>query len=544
MNDVVFKLATESWEFDAIHALNYRTFVEEIPQHPENVARRQVDRFHDDNVYCIGVREGTLLGMVSLRTKRPFSLDQKLTNIEQYLPAGKNICEIRLLAVEPHMRQSRFTLSLFQFLARYALDAGFDLGIMSGTTRQLKLYHRIGFMPFGPLVGKGDALFQPMALSLDSFVDVTLKRLKMPMNRIVNFLPGPVAIHAATQAAMSAHPYSHRSDRFKRCLVDAKAALCKLTCATQAEILVGPGTLANDMVAAQLSLLNQPGLIASNGEFGERLLDHATRMQLTFETMVTAWGSAIDAAKLEKKLASDTAIKWLWLTHCETSTGTLIDLPTLSAICRKYAVKLCVDCISSVGVLPVDLSDVYLATTVSGKALAAYPGLSVVFHHHAIAPAPSRLPRYLDLGLYASLKDGDVPFTHSSNLVEALSCALVREDWAIKFARVERYGAILRQELLRRGYDVVGTAATTSPAVLTIALPATMASIDVGSALAQRGFLVGYQSQYLQRHNWLQICLMGATVGATAGTNAPNDADIINVIHALDSVVVRCAVNR
>ncbi|HRE06968.1 MAG TPA: hypothetical protein PKX00_15250 [Opitutaceae bacterium] len=29
-----FKLATEAWEFEAIHRLNYRTFVEEIPQHP------------------------------------------------------------------------------------------------------------------------------------------------------------------------------------------------------------------------------------------------------------------------------------------------------------------------------------------------------------------------------------------------------------------------------------------------------------------------------------------------------------------------------
>jgi hypothetical protein len=106
----------------------------------------------------------------------------------------------------------------------------------------------------------------------------------------------------------------------------------------------------------------------------------------------------------------------------------------------------------------------------------------------------------------------------------------------------------LRQELLRRGYDVVGHAATTSPAVVTILLPATMASIDVGCALEQRGFLLGYQSQYLQSRNWLQLCLMGATpgvtAGATAGTNAPNDADIINVIHALDSVVMRSAINN
>ena len=30
---LVFKFATEEWEFEQIHRLNYRTFVEEIPQH-------------------------------------------------------------------------------------------------------------------------------------------------------------------------------------------------------------------------------------------------------------------------------------------------------------------------------------------------------------------------------------------------------------------------------------------------------------------------------------------------------------------------------
>ena len=48
-----FKLADDSAEFEAIHRLNYRTFVEEIPQHPPNEAKRLVDRFHAENTYAI-----------------------------------------------------------------------------------------------------------------------------------------------------------------------------------------------------------------------------------------------------------------------------------------------------------------------------------------------------------------------------------------------------------------------------------------------------------------------------------------------------------
>jgi len=33
---LVFKVATEPWEFEQVHRLNYTTFVEEIPQHTPN----------------------------------------------------------------------------------------------------------------------------------------------------------------------------------------------------------------------------------------------------------------------------------------------------------------------------------------------------------------------------------------------------------------------------------------------------------------------------------------------------------------------------
>ena len=43
---LVFKVAAEDWEFDLIHQLNYKTFVEEIPQHQPSASRRLVDKFH------------------------------------------------------------------------------------------------------------------------------------------------------------------------------------------------------------------------------------------------------------------------------------------------------------------------------------------------------------------------------------------------------------------------------------------------------------------------------------------------------------------
>ncbi len=42
---LTFKVASEKWEFEQIHELNYQTFVDEIPQHQENEQGRLVDKF-------------------------------------------------------------------------------------------------------------------------------------------------------------------------------------------------------------------------------------------------------------------------------------------------------------------------------------------------------------------------------------------------------------------------------------------------------------------------------------------------------------------
>jgi aspartate aminotransferase-like enzyme len=517
-SDIAFKIATEPWEFEAIHRLNYKTFVEEIPQHAKNAEQQLVDRFHVENTYCICVRADELLAMVCLRSARPFSLHLKLPNLDELLPAGKSVCEIRLLAVEPAVRHGRVTLQLFQLLARQAIEQGYDLGIMSGTTRQMKLYARLGFVPFGPLVGKGDAIYQPMYLSLPIFLSQTLSRLKLPAGQSAvmvpaNFLPGPVAVSEAVRETMTASPVSHRAVEFFNVLHGVKRKLSALTKARYVAVLLGSGTLANDMVAAQLKRDGGRGMVLSNGEFGNRLIDQATRQQLSFETIQVDWGQPFSVDNITRKLDAVGDAKWLWMTHCETSTGVLNDTMTIGALCRARAISLCLDCISSLGVVPLDLSEVLFASSASGKGLAAYPGLSMVFHNHTVSTSLA-LPRYLDLGLYGSNTEaenvnGETPFTHSSNLVEALDAALEEVDWAQKFLQLSRDGVILQSALRQAGFKLVAEPAYAAPAVLTIALPAMTNSLLVGEAMDASGFLLSYRSSYLRERNWVQICLMG-----------------------------------
>lgn len=121
-----FKVASEDWEFEQIHRLNYRTFVEEIPQHEPNPNGRLVDKFHADNTYMICLRNGQLLAMAAIRGERPFSLDEKLVNLDAYLPQANSICEIRLLAVENSHRSGRILQGLLELLMEYYETHGHD----------------------------------------------------------------------------------------------------------------------------------------------------------------------------------------------------------------------------------------------------------------------------------------------------------------------------------------------------------------------------------------------------------------------------------
>src|SRR5882757_7835416 len=282
---LVFKTAAEGWEFELIHRLNYKTFVEEIPQHKAQPTDRLVDKFNSENTYLICLSGRQLAGMLAVRGQRPFSLDQKLENLDSYLLAGRKICEIRLLAIEKKFRGAQALQGILALLWQHGIEKGYDLAIISGTPRQARLYQHLGFVPFGPMVGTGEAQFQPMYVTLETFEGTAREFLRASPSRAfqasaVNFLPGPVTVRHEVKRAFEQAPESHRADTFIKDFQTTRQLLCEFTKSRAVQLFVGSGTLANDIIGAQLSLEAKPGLVLSNGEFGERLVDQAKRFGL------------------------------------------------------------------------------------------------------------------------------------------------------------------------------------------------------------------------------------------------------------------------
>lgn len=512
---LVFKIANEEWEFEQIHKLNYRTFVEEIPQHEANPGRTLIDKFHLDNKYIICLRDNQLIGMVAIRDKRPFSLDHKLKNLESYLPEFHSIFEIRLLSIRQGHRRGHVLRGLFTILIEQVETRGYDLAIISATLNQMKLYRHLGFVPFGPILGNGGARFQPMYITLHDYKEFRRRtkifsdelHLNTPHKRLINLLPGPVHINEFVHESLNEVPVSHRSENFVRDFKQTKYLLCSLVNSRSVEILMGSGSLANDCIGAQLSSNFKKGLVLSNGEFGNRLIDHALRFGLNFKTLEIDWGMIFGRDQILRLLDQEPGVQWLWAVHCETSTGVLNDLEMLESLCLERGIRLCMDCVSSIGTIPIDLSGVYLASGVSGKGLGAFPGLSMVFYNHDILPVSKDIPRYLDIGLYSSSEG--IPFTISSNLIYALKTALERFDSGNRYAELESTSYWLRTTLRRIGFNILGSDEHSSPALITIALPNWVDSDNLGRSFEVEGYLLSYRSKYLRKRNWIQISLMG-----------------------------------
>ncbi|ANU15096.1 GNAT family N-acetyltransferase [Planococcus halocryophilus] len=408
------KIARTEAEYAEIARLNYDTFVEEIPQHQTNDSGTRVDPFHEQNTYLIVLSEMEVVGMIALRSERPFSLDLKIGKFEEFLPNAGKVCEIRLLAIRKAHRNGRVFFLLARALSDFCLEQGFDSAVISGTTRQMKLYGQLGFRAFAEPMGTGEAIFIPMVTTRRQYMDSVAARLQAKRRL---FVPGPVALTKKLAAPFQEPPISHRSAAFREVRQEVDRLLEDMTGMTP-HLLAGSGTLANEAMLAQIKRLNSKGLILVNGEFGKRLVRQAERVNVDYEVVEELWGQAFDFEEIIERIETED-FHWILMVHGETSTGQLNNFHELTSICKERDIKLCLDCISSFGAVPFSLEEVWLATATSGKAIGTLSGVAIVFADHEIE-SDDNVPSYLDLGLYAT----DIPFTFSASLLESLHLTL------------------------------------------------------------------------------------------------------------------------
>lgn len=518
MVDIRFKQAETAEEFEQIHRLNHRIFAEEVCQHAQTDDGRLIDKFHDRNRYFIATSNHEVVGMISAHDGPEFSIASRLRDTG-VLTAMRAPLEIRLLAILPEHRNRSILAGLIWEVGSFARANHYTDLLISGIVERLPMYKKIGFLPMGPAVPCGAAEFVPMRMSLEAIDDQFLHRERMYRARygdrqITSLLPGPVAISDRVAEAFQREPISHRSQQFIDLYQEMRTQLSELMGGLQPVVLCGSGTLANDAVAANLrgAFGSAEGLVIANGEFGERLIRQADAAELTCRTLQFDWGSAWSFRAIEKELEQHQPA-WIWAVHLETSTGVLNDLPRLLGLADRHGVPVAADCVSSLGAVELGASGerLFLATGVSGKAIASYAGLAFVFlSQRAIAMIEGRriCPSF-DL-VSAVRTTGPVSTLPSSLVLAALEA--LRENYDGVFARMARYrhyeelGRWTRAQIRDAGLEMLAVEQDAAPTISTFSLP----SAKFARECQRAGFRIAHESDYLRLREWGQIATMGA----------------------------------
>jgi alanine-glyoxylate transaminase/serine-glyoxylate transaminase/serine-pyruvate transaminase len=194
--------------------------------------------------------------------------------------------------------------------------------------------------------------------------------------------PGPSMVHPRVLRSMNTPVVGHLDPDFLAILSDVKALLRFIFQTDNDLTLAVPGTGTSGMDAA-LSNIIEPGdpmLACVSGYFGERLAEMGRRYGAQVDVTECPWGEVINPDDIAAALRK-TSYKAVTLVHAETSTGALqSDITAIAEACHQNGALLILDCVTSLGGLPVEIDawDVDIAYSAAQKALSAPPGLAPI----------------------------------------------------------------------------------------------------------------------------------------------------------------------
>ncbi len=242
--------------------------------------------------------------------------------------------------------------------------------------------------------------------------------------------PGPVNVYPVALEAASRPMMGHLDPVFLDILDETNERLRTVFGTSNPLTFPISGTGSAGMQAAFVNWV-KPGdvvVVGVNGVFGNRMCDVADRLGAQVVRVDHEWGQPISA---ERVLGAHDSPDMIAVVHAETSTGVRSDIAPIGA--GKGDALLVVDCVTSVGGIPVELDEwnVDIAYAGTQKCLGAAPGLApFTAGERALERLLDRPSSwYLDLNLIASyVRDGGSgrAYHHTApiNEIRALHAAL------------------------------------------------------------------------------------------------------------------------
>jgi len=308
-------------------------------------------------------------------------------------------------------------------------------------------------------------------------------RKRTPDHRLL-LGPGPSNVHPRVLNAMTRPLYGHLDPDFLAILENVQSQLRGLFNTDNRMTLPLSATGSAGMEACLGNLL-EPGdavVIGVAGIFGERMCEVASRVGADVTAVRAEPGTILDDAEMAATI-QQVRPRVVAFVHAETSTGVCQPVAGIAAAAREVGALVVLDCVTSLGGLPVQLDDwgIDAAYSATQKCLSCPPGLSPIsFSDRALARARSRSTRahswYLDINLLAGYFGGERVYHHTAPIsaIFALSEGLVLIADEGMEARVERHAesaAALIEGLASFGLTPLVAAEHRLPMLTAVVLP-------------------------------------------------------------------------
>jgi len=296
--------------------------------------------------------------------------------------------------------------------------------------------------------------------------------------------PGPSNAHPRVLAAMAQPLLGHLDPAFLAIVDEVQARLRRLF-ATSNPLTIPLSCTGSGGMEACLANLLEPDdalVVGVAGVFGERMCDVAARIGARVTRVDAEPGTVLEAGAMSEAIAR-VRPRVVSFVHAETSTGAWQPVAEIAAAARSAGALVVLDCVTSLGGLPVELDAWGIDAAYSGtqKCLSCPPGLSPAsFGPRALARVAERRRRvqswYLDVCLLSSYYGSERVYHHTApisaifGLAEALR--LVEEEGLpARFARHRRAAQRLVAGLAPLGFAPLVAAAHRLPMLTSVRLP-------------------------------------------------------------------------
>lgn len=234
--------------------------------------------------------------------------------------------------------------------------------------------------------------------------------------------PGPSDISSSILEAMAAPTVGHLDPYFLKVMDQVQDMLRTLFHTTNELTLAVSGTGSSGMEACVVNLI-EPGdkmVVCVNGVFGGRMADVASRVGAEVVEIERPFGEVFSVEEIKEVLAKENP-KVLGIVHAETSTGAAQPLKEISEVVHDSGALLLVDCVTSLGGMPVKIDEWNIDAAYSGtqKCLSCPPGLApATFSSRAVAAMDARKTKvsswYLDMSMVRSYWGGSRAYHHTA----------------------------------------------------------------------------------------------------------------------------------